>query len=622
MRVAVSQFATSLNVQENLATCIRMINEAAVCEPSLIVLPEFCNTEFCNTLFYNEQLCNAQPWYADHNEAWDQALSTEGPFLQTIAEQAKKHDCYIVINVTLRRDLLRDLSSNKQDGAIKSNISVTSCLFSPLGKLIHQADKQVLTRHEKDFFSSANKAQDIVTTPFGKLGLLTGNDSMTFAVSRDLAMQGTQLLCHSINSFALDHSNLHGPARACENKVFLATANKVGSLITPKKILQDKSVLCSAQDDIPQAYFIGVGQSQIVSPTGKVLAKITNNEEGFVFADIDLAEVGMESNNKRRPDGTDLIKQRRPELYQAQTALINIPLPIKQVPQPDDKHIQESKVPVTANVAIFATYKSNETAIEDVCYYIENNLSDIIQLPELFFLADKTLLNNPEHLATVACLSQQLINEISAVLRPFQYVCTSLVIEGKHQAVLISEHGLFAIQQQLHFCQRYQWTALGDEVNIIELPLEQGNINVAMLTADDANIPEIVKVAALSDIHVLLVPFDIQEPCEVEYSLLARAVENRICLVAASREKSFAIDLPTGNANSNTDNKKKIKSQKSTGLIVNLTTEGALLTQWKSGKFTGYINPPLVKHQQGKITKAVIHPIAACNKVIASQNMG
>ena len=206
------------------------------------------------------------------------------------------------------------------------------------------------------------------------------------------------------------------------------------------------------------------------------------------------------------------------------------------------------------------------------------------------------------------------------MLRPFQYVCTSLVIEGMHQAVLISEHGLFAIQQQLHFCQRYQWTVLGDAVNIIELPLEQGNINVAMLTADDANIPEIVNIAAVNGIHVLLVPFDIQEPCEVEYSLLARAVENRICIVAASREKSFAIDLPSGKANNNAGNKKKIKSQKSTGLIANLTTEDVLIAQWKSGKFTGYINPPLVKHQQGKITKAVIHPIAACKKFIVPQN--
>ena len=38
MRVAVAQFATSLNVQDNLETCIRMINEAASCKPSLIAV--------------------------------------------------------------------------------------------------------------------------------------------------------------------------------------------------------------------------------------------------------------------------------------------------------------------------------------------------------------------------------------------------------------------------------------------------------------------------------------------------------------------------------------------------------------------------------------------------------
>jgi predicted amidohydrolase len=616
MRVAVSQFATSSSTQENLATCMRMINEAAVCKPSLIVLPEFCNTQFCN----------AGPSYIDNNQAWDEALSTNGIFLQSIAEQARNHDCYIVINVTLRRDLSRGLANNMQDAMIKSNISVTSCLFSPSGDLIQQADKQTLTEHESDFFISANKVSEVVATPFGNIGLLSGSECMTFDASRALALNGMQLLCNSMNTFALDQSDLHEPARASENKIFLASANKVGSLV-PQVKTQSKVLEQSVEDFTPQKYLVGAGQSQIVSPNGKVLAKIANNKEGFIFADIDLAEIGQ--NNKLRPDGTDMIKQRRPKLYQDLAVSINRPLPMKQVPQHEGAYIhdviqenmQDSKVPVTANVAIFATYKSNETAIEDVCYYIENNLSDIIQLPELFFLADKSILNNAEHLATVACLSQQLIHQISAVLRPFQYVCTSLVIEGKHQAVLISEHGLFVIQPQLHFCQRYQWTALGDKVNIIELPLEQGNINVAMLTADDANIPEIVKVAASSNIHVLLVPFDIQEPCEVEYSLLARAIENRICLVAATREKSFAIDLPTANTNNNSGNKKKIKSQKSTGLIVNLTTDGALLTQWGSGKFTGYINPPLVKHQQGKITKAVIHPIAACNKVIASQNI-
>jgi len=588
MRVVVSQFATSSNTQENLASCIRMINKAAVCEPSLIVLPEFCNTRFCH----------AQPGYMDHNQAWNEALAINGNFLQVIAEQARQHNCYLVLNVTLQRDLLRE----HQDGVIKSNITVTSCLFSPSGELIHQHDKQTLIGHEKNFFTCTNQLPEVVTTPFGELGLLMGGDGITFEASRELALRGAQLLCNSMNSFSIDQSNLHDPARACENKVFVASANKIGSLI-PAEL--DESL--AEKSSIPQQYLVGVGQSQIVSPDGKVLAKITHNEEGFAFADIDLAELAIGINKKCRPDGTELIKQRRPELYQTLSVTSTL------------EHIAEESIPQTINVAIFATYKPNEEAIEDVCHYIENNLSDIIQLPELFFVADKKTTNNAEQLAHIACLSNQMINRVSSVLRPFQYVCTSLVIEGIHQAVLISEQGLFATQQQLHFCNRYQWTALGDEVNIIKLPLEQGSINLAMLTADDPNIPEIVKVVALNNIHLLLVPFDIQEPCEVDYSLLSRASENRICIVAASREKSFANNFIAVNADNKIKNKNKVKLQKSTGFIANLTTDSTLSTLWKSGKFTGTFNQPIVKEQHGKITKALIHPIATSNKMIAKK---
>ena len=630
MRVAVSQFATSLNTQENLASCIRVINAAAVCKPDLIVLPEFCNTLFTNTRVGNTQVANALPCYVDHNQAWQQALAIDGAFLQAIAERAKVHGCYIVINVTLRRDVSRDFPNNKQGGSIKSNISVTSCVFSPLGDLVQQQNKKMLLGHENDFFISAdnltkkitekiteslteNTAEhitEVVTTPFGKLGLLSGSDSFTFEVSRGLALSGVQLLCNSMNSFALDQSSFHDPARASENKVFLASANKIGLLVPNEKPDRkpDETPDENPQEQLQEA-LVGVGQSQIISPDGKVLAKITNNEEGFVFADIDLSECNI--NNKCRPDGTDLIKQRRPELYQ------QLSTAVKKAALHENVHASvhvSDKVPVTANVAIFATYKSNEQAIEDVCHYIENNLSDIIQLPELFFIGDKKITDDAQQRAEISSLSQQVIKQVSTVLRPFQYLCTSLIIEDKHQAVLISEHGLLATQEQLHFCQRYQWTELGNNLNIINLPLEQGNIKLAMLTADDANIAEIVKISALNTIHLLLVPFDIQEPCEVEYHLLSRAAENRICIVAASREKSFTNTLSFDNAANNIYNKNKVKSQKSTGLIANLTTDSALLPQWQAPRFNGYINQPLVKHQYGKITKAVIHPIAACTK--------
>jgi len=594
MRVAVSQFATSLNFQENLATCVRIINKAATCKPSLIVLPEFCNTSFHF----------AQPCYIDHNQAWNEALTLNGPFLNAIADQAKKHDCYIVINVTLRRDL----SKTKQDPLIKSNISVTSCLFSSSGELIHQENKKKLEGYENDFFINADKVSAVIPTSFGKLGMMSGSDTLSFNGARSLVLNGAQLLCNSINSFALDQSNLHDPARAFENKVFLATANKVGSLTHNQNIPSQTSGIDSSQNAIPQELLIGVGLSQIVSPSGKVLAKIAHNEEDFVFADINLADEEKASDYKFRPDGTELFKQRRPELYQ------NLAKTIQNTSSHEQVNTDDNTVPETANVAIFATYKSNEEAIEDVCFYIENNLSDIIQLPELFFIADKTITNNAEELARIDSLCELLVKQISAVLRPFQYVCTSLVIDGSHQAVIISEHGLFATQQQLHFCQRYQWTKLGDDLNIIELPLEQGNINVVMLTADDANIPEIVNIAASNKVHLLLIPFDIQEPGEVEYSLLSRAVENRVCIVAACREKSFTQDISFEESNAvknQKGNKKKVKSVKSSGFIANLTQSSLSISHWNVAKFTGYINQPLVKHQHGKITKALVHPIAA-----------
>jgi len=600
MRVAVSQFATSSNTQENLASCVRMINEAAVCKPSLIVLPEYCNT---------------QPFYADHNQAWNDALVPEGDFLQTIAALAKEHECYIILNVTLRRAPVRNLVNNKQDGLddseLSAKISITSCLYSPAGELIHQADKQALTEHEQVFFVSRDMVEridDVITMPMGKLGFFSGNDDMTFDASRQFALENVQLLCHSNSAFSLDQSHIHGPTRACENKVFLASANKVGPLVQPDQ-LHGAAKLFHSTNITPLESMVGIGQSQIVSPDGKILAKIEHNEEGFTFADINLSE----SSSKNRPDGTDIIQQRRPELYQALTfsAVEESECVI------DDEQLNE-KVPLTTNVAIFATYKSNEQAIDDACHYIENNLSDIIQLPELFFISDKSITHDSQQLIQIETLSKHVIKQVSSVLRPFQYLCTSLVIEGQHQAVIISEQGLLASQQQLHFCQRYQWTELGNSVNVVELPLEQGNIKLAMLTADDVQMPEIVKLATSKGIHLLLVPFDIQAPCEVEYCLLARAAENRICIVAASREKSFANTLSFEQDNSNDIyNKNKVKAQKSTGVIINLTTDSCLLPQWKSPKPSGYINQPLVKHQYGKITKAVIHPIAACTKKLA-----
>ncbi|TYK66926.1 carbon-nitrogen hydrolase family protein [Colwellia echini] len=621
MRVAVSQFASSANTQQNLANCLRIIAKTAECKPDIIVLPEYCNTLFCHF----------KPSYIDHNHAWQQALSIEGEFLQAIAEQALVHNCYIVINISLKRDLSRNITVSMAESNAKSNITVTSCLFSPLGKLIHQQDKQTLSGFEQKYFITGSEAAQVIPILQShkkntQLGLLSGQQSMNFHPARTLALAGAQLICNSYNTFTIDQSQLHDIAIASENNIFIATANKVGSL------MNEEALATNLSGENIEEFLIGSGQSQIISPQGLVLAKLGGTEEGFTFADIDLTDNEAKSivgiNTKYRPDGTSIVNQRRPELYSVQAAVDGASTKANLQQSQclnQESYDKASRVPTTANVAIFATYKPNEEAINDVCHYIENNLSDIIQLPELFFVTDKALTQDSAQRAEIARLCQQLISQVSAVLRPFQYLCTSVIINDTHQAIIISEQGVFASQQQLHFCQRYQWTALGDKLNLIALPLEQGTINVAMLTADDANIAELVSVAAINNAHLLLVPFDIQESIEVEFSLPARATENKVCIVAASREKSFANSVSVINAANDKNNiysKNKLKEIKSTGLIINLTVESAvsrpnvskastLLPQWRSRKFNGYLNEPLVKHQFGKITKAIVHPVAA-----------
>lgn len=587
MRVAVAQFATTFNSQENLTTCLEMINQAAHNQPTIIVLPEFCNT---------------QPYYDDHNHAWQQALTPNSEFIQGVAQQAKQHHCYIVLNVTLRRDQTR-VDKSPLD---KSNISITTCILSPTGELIQQIDKADLSVQEQTYFTCAEQVPAIMADTSGKVGLLFNAQSQQYSTARKLALQGVQLLCHSEHSYTVDASSLHNVARAIDNNIFIASANKVGKFALKDRMLEHAN---------------GAGHSQIISPNGTVLAKIANDKPGVIFADIDLSTAGIA--NKTRPDGTKFEQQQRPTLYQ--NTVIS-----RQTSVRDDEYSDQT--PATINAAIFATYKSDHQAIEDVCHYIENNLSDIIQLPELFFIADKTqLISDKTQLQHAEDVSLALIKKISAVLRPYQYVCTSLVVDGKHQAVLISQIGIFATQQQLHFCQRYQWTALADEIKIIQLPLEQGNINLAMLTADDSTIPEVVHILAENNTDLLLIPFDIQSPQEVDYSLVSQGAENRVSIVAATREKSFACaQLPPhqqpephskqGPIQATNQQNKKLKTKKSTGIIVNLSRNSTLTTQCQAGKFTGYANKPLVKHQHGKITKALIYPMIHNEKKLITLN--
>ncbi len=616
MRVAVTQFATSPSTEENISNCLKITVKTASCKPDIIVLPEF---------FYRTD-------ESSHQETSTKINVKRCKFLAQLGQLALKHQCYIFMSLKeqnerdkLAGNTLSGKASDSNDEAfhqhktVSPTIDSSLCIITPQGKLLSK----------KNGKQGADKVgvEQPLNTVFGQLGFLSANDTLTFNASRQLAKAGAQLICNSIATPYSDQSAYHDPTRALENNLFMATANSIayqsslGNDLAVNELLNERNNNEKSSNVSANNVLNACGQSRIISPQGEILASLNDNEAGFVYADIDLTPqthnldtlqnapadqkigdsqlIGLI--HKTRPDGTTYKAQVRSK------PASNLQVANHQVIE----HIHSNppkQLPPTVNVAIFATYKVNEQAIDDVCHYIENNLTDIIQLPEFFFVDDKSIMANASLRSDISLLSQLCIKKISNVLRPYQYVCTSLVIEGKHQAVLISNNGLIASQNQLHPCNRYAWTECGTHLKTISLQLEQGTIKLAMLTADDATFPETINSSVVQGIQLLLLPIDIQEAGDVAYSLMSRAAEFNVCIIAASKEKNFTLEQPKKQT---IYSKNKQKTQKSTGLIANVKLQTGSLPHWQVRENVDFYSQPSIKWQFGKITKAIIHPIFA-----------
>jgi predicted amidohydrolase len=530
------------DVGANLATCLRMLDEAAFCEPDLVVLPEFSNH---------------LSWYENQEHCYEVSLDLDSDFLIAIADKARSIGAWVVINCTLRRE--------------QPVCTGTSLLYSPEGELVATNDKQVLIGHENDFLRRAQEPGPIVETPFGRVGMYACMDGVINETPRCLALRGAQLLCNSLNSFASDEGSLHIPVRAAENKLFVAAANKVGPLI-PEAILEP----VARETGIPVKFLMGAGESQIVAPDGTVLARASLDREEVVFADIELGE----ADNKRRPDGTDSFAVRRPELYAA----------LGEDPARQSPAFGGSEA---VKAAVIQLESSGEEAPAQAAEQVSIAFSGgakLVVLPPLFFLPGQQVESLDEALDD----SRLIIEFLAKLCGEGQYVATSLVLNDPLQlcAVLIGSAGLVHRQGQLHDSERYAWSALSDSVEIAGL----GFARVALLTSDDASLPEAFRLAALGGADTVIVPALPQESWELETGLLERSAENRVNLLAAAQPGQLGRSIATS-----------------------LTRDFTVMTPWEEREFDGLLSQPPVTRADGYagITHVEIHPACAENKVVS-----
>lgn len=538
MRVTAVQLAVTDDVAANLATCCRLIDAAAQDQPDLMVLPEFCNH---------------LAWYNDRDHSYAVAIALDGEFAQAIGRKAAEYHCYIALNCTVRREA--------------GVVTGTNLLFGPSGQLVAQADKQVLMGNENNFLQPASRSCDILELPVGRLGMYSCMDGVIFETSRGMAVRGAQLLTNSLNSFAKDEGSLHIPVRAAENKVFVVAANKVGALVPPHML---EAVAARLQIRPDQLH--GGGHSQIVAPDGMVLAKAADHGEAIIWADIDVHL----ADDKRRPDGTDVMGSRRPTLYQS----------FRQRPQP------RQKPPGVAEMvtAVFEPTVRGETAVGELMAVLPAAAAEgvkLIALPELFHLTDGYV----ENLAVAAAQSVAMVAAVVAALPDDLLVATTVVeAAGEHVAVLLGREGVVLRQPQLHPCGRHPWvTRLGEGVQTADLAWGR----VGLVAGNDAIYPETFRLLVLQEAEVVAVSTTILEGWEADLGLVERAAENRMNVVVGSPSQ---------------------------GLVAATDPDFTLWTAWEKRPFDGNINHPIVtRAAQPGLTIATVYPAATANRTISQK---
>jgi predicted amidohydrolase len=265
MRVAVAQLEPRLAEPErNLEACVARLEEAAAAGAELIVLPE------CAIPGY---------MFESAEEALPYAEEIPGPSCERLERECARLGLHAVCGLLER------------DGDVLHNAAV---LVGPDG-LVGVYRKTHLPFLGVDRFVVPGDELTVYDTPLGRIGVEICYDLRFPEVTRTLALRGADLVAHPTNfpMAAKVQTELITVARAAENRIYLLTANRVGT--------ERRGEFC--------------GWSQIVDPYGTRLAEAGETEETLLLAEVDVARARDKDYVIPGEYELYLFGHRRPELY-------------------------------------------------------------------------------------------------------------------------------------------------------------------------------------------------------------------------------------------------------------------------------------------------------------------
>lgn len=273
---AVQASPVFLNADATVDKAISIIAEAAGNGASLVAFPEVfvAGYPYWNWIMTPVQ---GSKWY---EKLYVNSITVPGPETDRICQAAKEHNCHVVIGVNERGQSFGELYN-------------TNLIIDNNGNLVGKHRKLVPTWAEKLTWTGGDGSSlKVYNTEIGPIGTLACGENTNTLARFTLLTQGE--LIHIANYISLpvappDYNmaeaiKIRAAAHSFEGKLFTIVSC---STIT-------KEIIDIMKEDVPNAEELLTRKnsafSGVIGPNGAVIGEPLIDEEGIVYADIDLSK--------------------------------------------------------------------------------------------------------------------------------------------------------------------------------------------------------------------------------------------------------------------------------------------------------------------------------------------
>ncbi len=262
MNIAVVQMAPELGKMEaNIAKMGDWIAKIATTQPvDVIVFPELSVTG-----------------YEGGQRFAQMAQRVPGAVTNILGQHCTEFGVYVLVGMAVKEK-------------VETVLYNSAVLIGPDGAPAAEYRKVHLPAEERLVFRPGYKIAP-VETEVGSVGIMLGWDLTFPEVARSLVLDGAEVILTPAawQSKDADMWRTLLVARAYENDVFIAAANRIGE----------------------EPSYAFAGQSAVLDPNGGVLAALEEPEEGYAVVRVDLDDV------RRTREDSQIILARQPATYRA-----------------------------------------------------------------------------------------------------------------------------------------------------------------------------------------------------------------------------------------------------------------------------------------------------------------